>query len=122
LNPKANLALVVSTQAGDTSQVSGSDSDSLVFSFSVTTPTVGYSGNSEWILDTSATYHVCPNKDDFLSFEKVDSCSVVMKDDYPCNMEGIGTVIFKIFDGKVQELKEVRYVPQLKKFFSLLVP
>ena len=45
-----------------------------------------------------------------------------MKDDYPCNMEGIGTVIFKIFDGKVQELKEVRYIPQLKKFFSLLVP
>ena len=59
---EANLAQVVSTHAS-TSQADGSDSDSSVFSFSVTTPTVGYSDNSEWILDTGATYHVCPNRD-----------------------------------------------------------
>jgi len=29
---------------------------------SVTTPTISYSDNAEWILDTEATYHVCPNK------------------------------------------------------------
>ena len=40
-----------------------------------------------------------------------------MGDDRPCNMEGIGTVQFKIFDGMVRELKEVRYVPQLKRNF-----
>ena len=39
---EANLAKVVSTQAS-TSQVDGSDSDSSVFSLSVTTPTVSYS-------------------------------------------------------------------------------
>ena len=60
--PEANLAYVVSTQGG-TSQTGGSDSDSSVFSFSVTTPTVDYSDDSEWILDTSATYHVCLNRD-----------------------------------------------------------
>jgi len=38
-----------------------------------------------------------------------------MGDDHPCNMEGIGTVQIKMFDGMVQELKEVRYVPQLKR-------
>ena len=38
-----------------------------------------------------------------------------MSDDRPCNMERIGTVHIKIFDGMVRELKEVRYVPQLKK-------
>jgi len=59
---KKNLTQVVSTRAS-TSQVNGSDSDSSVFSFSVTTPTIGYSDNSEWILDTRATYHVCPNRD-----------------------------------------------------------
>ena len=42
---EANLAQVVSTQGG-TSQADGSDSDSSVFSFSVTT-IIGYSGNSE---------------------------------------------------------------------------
>ena len=38
-----------------------------------------------------------------------------MGDDHPCNMEGICTVLIKMFDGMVQELKEVRYVSQLKK-------
>jgi len=59
---EANLALVVSTYAS-TSQVGGSDSDSSIFSFSVITPIVGYSGDSGWMLDTGATYHVCPNMD-----------------------------------------------------------
>jgi len=38
-----------------------------------------------------------------------------MGDDRPCNMKGIGTVHIKMFDGMVRELKDVRYVPQLKK-------
>jgi len=38
-----------------------------------------------------------------------------MADDRPCNMEGIGTVQIKMFDGMIRELKKVRYVPQLKR-------
>jgi len=105
---------VVSTHVS-TSQADGSDSDSSVFFFSVTTPTIDYSDNSEWILDTRVTYHVCPNRDWLSSFEKLDGCLKVMGDDHPCNMEGIDIVRIKIFDGIVQKLKEVRYVPQLKK-------
>jgi len=47
LKPGANLTRVVSIQAGSTSQAGGSDSDSSVLSFSVTTLTVGYSSDSE---------------------------------------------------------------------------
>ena len=32
-------------------------------------------------------------------------------------MEGIGTVHIKMFDEMVQELKDMRYVPQLKRNF-----
>jgi len=99
----ANLAQVVSTHA-NTSQAGGSNSDSSVFSFSITTPIVGLSGDSEWMLDTGASYHVCPKRDWFVSFEKLDGCSVIMSDDHPCNMEGIGTVQIKMFDGMVREL------------------
>ena len=35
--------------------------------------------------------------------------------DRPCHIEGICTVLIKMFDGMVRELKDVRYVPQLKK-------
>ena len=38
-----------------------------------------------------------------------------MCDDRLCNMKEIGTVLIKMFDEMVRELKEVRYVPQLKK-------
>jgi len=38
-----------------------------------------------------------------------------MDDDHICRMERIGTVLIRMFDGIVRELKDVRYVPQLKK-------
>jgi len=43
-----------------------------------------------------------------------------MGDDHPCNLKGIGTVRIKMFDGIVRELKEVRYVPQLKRNLILV--
>ena len=38
-----------------------------------------------------------------------------MGDDYPCNIEGMGIIRIKMDDGIVRELKEVRYVSQLKR-------
>ena len=49
------------------------------------------------------------------SFENLEGCFAVMGDDLSCNMEGIGTIHIKMFDGMVRELKEVRHVPQLKR-------
>ena len=43
-----------------------------------------------------------------------------MGDDRLCNMEGIGIVQIKMFDGMVPELKEVRYVLQLKRNLILV--
>ena len=45
------------------------------------------------------------------TFEKLDGCFVVMDDDHQCHMEGIGTVLVKMLDEMVRELKEMRYVP-----------
>jgi len=58
---------------------------------------------------------VCPIRDWFSNFEKLDRCFVVMGDNHPCNVEGMGTVHIKMDDGIVRELKEVRYVSQLKR-------
>ena len=93
------------SQSCSTSQAGRSDSDSSVFSFSVTTPTIYYSDKFEWLLDTGATYHVCPNRNWFSSFEKLDGygCFVIMGDDRQCNMTGIGTVHIKMFNGMVRD-------------------
>ena len=82
---------------------------------------VGHLGDSEWILDTGAAYHVCPNSDWFSNLENLDGCFVIMGDDRLCDMEGIGTVQIKMFDGMIRELKEVMYVPQLKKILSQMM-
>ena len=87
------------------------------YSLSVTTPTISYSDNAEWILDTGATYHVCPNMDRFSSFEKLDGCFTVIGDDHPCNVEGMGTNYINMDDRIVRELKEMMYVSQLKRNF-----
>ena len=113
--PKAKGKKVESNTEANLAQADGSDEDSLVFSLSVTTPTVCNSDNAEWILDSGATYHVCPNRSWFSNFEKLNGCYTVMGDDHPCNIEGMGTVRIKMDDGIVQKLKEVRYIPQLKK-------
>ena len=60
---------------------------------------------------------MCPNKDWFSRFEKLDGYSVVMGDDRLCNMEGISMVHIKMFDGMVQELKEVRYTSTEKESY-----
>ena len=48
-------------------QADGSNSDSSVFTLSVTTPTVSYSDNTEWILDTRATIMCARTGPDFLA-------------------------------------------------------
>ena len=54
---EANLARVINTLSGSTSQARGSDCDSVVFSL-CTAPTIGYSDDSEWMLDTGVTYQI----------------------------------------------------------------
>ena len=55
-----------------------------------------------------------PIRINFLAL-RIDGCSVLMGDDCPYNMEKISTILIKMFDGMVRELKDVRYIPQLKR-------
>ncbi|KAH9779930.1 Integrase catalytic domain-containing protein [Citrus sinensis] len=71
--------------------------------------------SSEWILDTGATYYLCPIKEWFTDFRNLESGVVVMGNDQPCRTMGIGIIRLKMFDGMVRELKDVRFVPALKK-------
>jgi len=60
---------------------------------------------------------VCLYRDWFSNFKKLDGYFTVMSDDHPYKVKGICTVHIKMFDGMVRKLKEVRYVPQVKKNF-----
>ncbi|KAH9670687.1 retrovirus-related pol polyprotein from transposon TNT 1-94-like protein [Citrus sinensis] len=51
----------------------------------------------------------------FTKFRNLESGAVMMGNDQPCRTMGIGIIRLKMFDGMVRELKEVRFVPALKK-------
>jgi len=61
------------------------------------------------------TYHAFPKRELFDSFEKLGGGLVSFGDGHTCHMKGIGTVRIKLSDGMVRELKDVRYVSQLRK-------
>ncbi|KAH9718140.1 hypothetical protein KPL71_022099 [Citrus sinensis] len=84
------------------------------YSLSIT-PAAYVASSSEWILDTGATYHLCPIKEWFTDFSEFESGAVMMGSDQLCRTMGIGTIRLKMFDGIIRELKEVRFVPALKK-------
>ncbi|KAH9699499.1 hypothetical protein KPL71_024377 [Citrus sinensis] len=79
------------------------------------TPATYMASSSEWILDTGATYHLCPIKEWFTDFRNLESSAVMMGNDQPCRTMGIGIIRLKMFDGMVKELKKVRFVLALKK-------
>lgn len=71
-------------------------------------------------MDSGDTYHVCPHKKWFSSFEKLDGGVDIMENDHACSMIGIGIVRIRMHDEVVCELTKVRYVPTLcKKLISL---
>ena len=90
----------------------GNDSDSFIFSLSIT-PIVCYLEESEGILDADATYHACPEKEWFATFEKLEKDLVSFGDGHMlyerdrCNSHQVVN-----WDG--ERVKGCRYVPQLK--------
>ena len=64
-----------------------------------------------YIMDSRCTYHMCPNRDWFDTFQICSGGTVLMGSDIICPIEGIGSVNIKMFDGVVRKLQEVKYVP-----------
>nr|KYP64657.1 Retrovirus-related Pol polyprotein from transposon TNT 1-94 [Cajanus cajan] len=66
-------------------------------------------------MDSGCSYHMCPKKDYFETLKFKEGGTVLLGDDHPCQVQGIGTVRLKMFDNREYILKDVRYVPDLKR-------
>ena len=69
----------------------------------------------EWILDSSASFYICINRDWFITYDSVNGGSVKMGDDSPCQIIGIGSVQIKMHDGIIRTLTDVRHIPDMRK-------
>jgi len=79
----------------------GNDSDSFYFLLSIT-PSVCHSNASEWLLDTGSTYHICPRRELFASFEELDGSLMSMGDDHTCPLVEKSIVCIKMYDGTMR--------------------
>ncbi|KAL5563946.1 hypothetical protein UlMin_033693 [Ulmus minor] len=77
--------------------------------------TNGGSLTNSWILDSGCTYHMCPHKEWFCTYQPCDVGTFLMGNDAICKVIGIGTVKIKMHDGLVRTLGNVRHIPELKK-------
>jgi len=92
----------------------GNDSESSYFSLSITSSGCHLDA-SEWVLDAASTYHICPRKKLFASFEELSSGLISMGDDHICRLVGKGTIHIKMYGGTIRKLKEVRSIPRMTK-------
>ena len=74
------------------------------------------SNSREWWIDTGATRHVCFDKTIFSSFKVFNADEMLyMGNSATSNIEGEGTVILKMTSDKHLTLKNVLYVPDIRK-------
>ena len=58
---------------------------------------------------------MCPHRNWFTSYEKVNGSSVFMGNNVSCQTVGMGDIKIKMYDNTVRTLTSVRHVPDLKK-------
>ncbi|KAH9655442.1 hypothetical protein KPL70_022326 [Citrus sinensis] len=69
----------------------------------------------KWVLDSGCTFHMCPYKNYLTEYHDLDGGKVMMGNNAMCKIIGIGNIRFKLHDGSIRELKQVRFVPDLKR-------
>ena len=68
-----------------------------------------------WILDSSCTFHMTPNRVWFYTYEPIHKGVVLMGNKASCKVVGIGTVCIRMFNGVVRTLGDVKHVPNLTR-------
>ena len=71
--------------------------------------------SEEWILDCVCTFHTCFIREAFSSLIPSTPGIVLMGNNSPCKIEGIGKGSIKMFDEKIHTLSNVKYVLELKR-------
>jgi hypothetical protein len=73
-------------------------------------------GSETWLIDTGASKHMTGYKDSFSELVQKDSPhKVKLNDDYQYPIKGVGEVSYRLDSGKPTKMKDVLYVPGLKK-------
>ena len=67
--------------------------------------------NDIWILDSGCTSHMSSRRD----FEESGKTKILLGDDHSVESRGIGSIRINTFGGSIKVLKNVKYVPELRR-------
>lgn len=70
--------------------------------------------SDKWVLDSACTFHMCPKRDWFTTYESINGGSVLMGKEMARKIVGIGTITIRMHDGIVRTFTDVRHIPDLK--------
>lgn len=73
------------------------------------------SHDQHWLLDSSASNHMCIHREWFKSYKPINDGVVYMGNDVTCNIFGTGSIQLKMFDGTNKILNDVRHVLEIRK-------
>ena len=68
------------------------------------------SNSIDWILDSGASHHVTPSKDNFVTYNPSDYGRVHLGNNHFCKIVGVGDVQIRTKDGQDILLKQVRHI------------
>ncbi|GAA0154673.1 hypothetical protein LIER_37939 [Lithospermum erythrorhizon] len=68
-----------------------------------------------WIMDSGASYHICPRRDLFSTYEQLDGDNISMANSSVCKVVVIGSIKIWTHDGRFYTLNAVRHVPHMTK-------
>lgn len=69
--------------------------------------------HNSWVLDSGATFHMCPHKNWFATYKQT-SGTIYLGDDNPLEVKGIGHIKLRMFDGIIRSI-ECWHVPRMKR-------
>ena len=64
----------------------------------------------QWVLDSGCSYHMCPHRHWFVTYEKKFGGNVLIGNDAPCKFVNIVSIQIKMHDGIIRALIEVRHM------------
>lgn len=65
-------------------------------------------------MDSGCSFHMCPYKHWFQDLAPSNG-TVLLGNNQICNVKGVGSVKFRMADGLVKLLSDVRYIPEIKR-------
>ena len=73
------------------------------------------SHSDNWIKDSGCSFHLTSNSEWFEDYKEIVEGQVLLGNDNPCKVIGMGSVRIKTHDGFKVILPNVRHVPELKR-------